>query len=121
MPKKMFISLPMRGHTVEEIRKRQDFIYEITNKVMEDEYELIDTICTDEPDNPDNQLWYLGGSIRLLGEADLVIFAAGWPRATGCVVERVICDLYGIPRMDERHVIDLLEVKECSLPEVFLQ
>lgn len=120
MSKKMFISLPMRGHTIEEIRKRQNFIYEIANKVMEDKYELIDTICTDEPDNPDNKLWYLGGSIRLLGEADIVIFAAGWARANGCVVERAICGLYNIPMMYELDLIDLLEVKVCSLPEDLL-
>ncbi|MBO5629414.1 MAG: DUF4406 domain-containing protein [Aeriscardovia sp.] len=90
---RIFVSLPMRGFDVDSIRKRQK---EIFDKAALPEWELIDT-CEEDPNaDPDNQLWYLGRSIQMLGKADAVIFSNDWRSARGCVAEHLIAEAYGI-------------------------
>ena len=95
--KKLFVSLPMRGLTDEEIIARQEKISE----PYKDEYELMDTVFRKDPSNPDNPVWYLGGSIQMLGDADLVIFASNWADGPGCRIERMVCALYAIKYREE--------------------
>lgn len=114
MSKKLFISLPMRGHSDEEISLRMHSIYELAIIALGENYELINTMWEDPLPNPNNQIWYLGKSIQALGEADLVIFAFGWAQAKGCITERVICDLYKIPKMDEDELVSLREVRDLT-------
>lgn len=45
-------------------------------------------------------LWYLGESIKLLGSADVVVFAPGWENARGCRIERRCAEEYGIPMLN---------------------
>lgn len=97
---KVFISLPMRGYTDKEI---QDKMHELYN-LLDGDFELIDTfICEDSP-NPNNRLWFLGQSIQKLGEANFAVFAADWFSAPGCIIERMICNFYEIPIVDEREL-----------------
>lgn len=110
---KIFISLPMRGHSVEEIKNRRNAIYESAITALCANYELIDNLWLDEEPPVKNRIWYLGKSIQAMGEADLVIFSYGWALATGCIAERVICDLYNIPRLDEA---DLATLKHIRYP-----
>jgi hypothetical protein len=106
--RKVFISLPMRGLTDDEIKERIQSLY----SHLSNGYELIDTFWTETPPNPNNHLWYLGKSIQALGEADLVVFAWDWSVAPGCQVEMAACEAYGIPYVGE---VDLL--KAASLRE----
>lgn len=98
---RVFVSLPMRGRTIDEIRSRQQKIFE---KFALGEWELMDTIHEDETPEEGNNLWYLGRSIQTLGKADIVIFATNWREAKGCHVEHAICELYGIPYVYEREL-----------------
>lgn len=93
---RLFISLPMRGRNVDDIRQDLKKLY----KPLKENYELIDTIWPETNEAENNQTWYLGKSIQALGTADLVMFAPGWENAYGCRVERMICGLYGIPFID---------------------
>ena len=43
------------------------------------------------------RIWYLGDSIQLLDNVDLVIFGDNWKEAKGCNVEMMVCKQYGIP------------------------
>ena len=95
--KKLFVSLPMRGLTDDEILEKQKKILE----PYKDEYELMDTVIREDPPNPNNPVWYLGGSVQMLGDADLVIFASNWADAPGCRIERMICALYAIKYREE--------------------
>ena len=105
MPK-LFVSLPMRGREIDDIRADMQAICQIVSAEMDDQFELIDTICTDEPadyilTNPDAcSTWYLGKSISALSEADLVVFDGDWRIARGCIIEHMICALYNIPYVD---------------------
>lgn len=97
---KVFVSLPMAGMTLDQIRDKQQQIF---SKYARPEWELIDTVITELPASIDDEdsvqarLWCLGRSIQMLGEADLVIFDEDWRKANGCRTEHLVCDVYKIP------------------------
>ena len=102
MSMKVFISLPMNGHEVDDIRNEMMSIYRMIDNQIEDDLELIDTVITDEPDDDilTPSVWYLGRSIREMSDADLVVFHPDWRAARGCIIEHMVCALYNIPYID---------------------
>lgn len=104
---KAFISLPMRDHTIEEIQERQDYIFSLLQTIRKEPYRLTFTLFSDEPEEDlATNVWYLGRSVQALSKSDFAIFANDWPSARGCVIERLICFMYGIPMIDERDLIE---------------
>ena len=73
--KKVFISQPMNGLTDEEI-------------------EFIDSFLQDYPGeiNKHIPVWYLGKSIQLLSQADMIYLGEGWDKARGCKIEYEIAN-----------------------------
>ena len=107
MMTRAFISLPMRDHTIEEIQERQDYIFSLLQTIRKEPYRLTFTLFSDEPEEAlSTNVWYLGRSIQALSKSDFAIFANDWTSARGCVVERIICFLYGIPVIDEQDLIN---------------
>lgn len=105
MTKKVFVSLPMRDRSIDEIREDMNDILDMIKpgyaEVGED-VELIDSVWMDGP-GPDifnESVWYLGRSIQALAEADLAIFHPGWREARGCIIEHMVCAMYNIPYYD---------------------
>ena len=105
MTKKVFVSLPMNGRSIDEIREDMNDILDMIKSgyaELGEDVELIDTVWMDGP-GPDilNECaWYLGRSIQALAEADLAIFHPGWREARGCIIEHMVCALYNIPYFD---------------------
>ena len=105
MTKKIFVSLPMRDRSVDEIREDMNDILDMIRpgyaEIGED-VELINTVWTDTPgpDILEESVWYLGRSIQALSEADIAIFHPGWREARGCIIEHMICAMYNIPYFD---------------------
>lgn len=98
----VFVSLPMRGYSVDDIRDRIAKLYKPFKKAG---YKLIETVWTEpEPDDIRNHTYYLGKSISALCMADAVVFAKDWAKAPGCRIERMICNNYNIPKFDEVEV-----------------
>ena len=99
---KLFISIPMRGYTPDEIHAEMDWMKDIFDEDIDGDFELIDTVFTDLP--PDgiirDDTWYLGKSIKAMSEADVVLFHPAWREARGCIIEHAICALYGIPYIE---------------------
>ena len=96
----VFISLPMHDRSDDFVKARMQFIFELAQKRFHGDLKLINTMLPDDiPDkdakNP--KLWYLGRSISLLCNADLVIFDCDYKEANGCQIEKAACILYGIP------------------------
>lgn len=94
---KVFISMPMRGESTEEIVKTRSQIFEQVKKDFpEDKLELLDQII--EEDCPfkgsDAGIWYLAKSIEIMAEAELVVFAPHWHLAPGCRAEKFIAESY---------------------------
>lgn len=95
---KIFISQPMNGKTTEEIENERNYIID---RLRENEsVEIIDSFFKDEPYEA-SPLWYLGESIKLMSEADVVFFCNGWQTARGCQIEHDCALEYGIDTMYE--------------------
>lgn len=103
---KLFVSLPMRGRELDDIRMDMQAICQIVSAEMNEQFELIDTVWLDEPsdyilaDPGACSSWYLGKSIQAIAEADLVVFDENWRFARGCIIEHMVCALYNIPYVD---------------------
>lgn len=102
--KKLFVSQPMRGKTdLEIINERLEAVKLIEEKYPEYYWQVIDSFL-DISENKD-PLWYLGKSIQLLGEADLVIFMGAWNLSRGCRIENECCVWYGIPHVTQTSLV----------------
>ena len=93
---KFFISQPMRGKTDGEIKAERRSIIEKINTLCGEhtEIEIIDSFFEGAPAKA-TPLWFLGKSIMLLGEADVVVFAKGWSKMNGCYIEHECAVRYG--------------------------
>lgn len=105
MTKKVFVSLPMRDRSVDEIREDMNDILDMIKPsyaALGEDVEMIDTVWLDTP-GPDilnESAWYLGQSIQALSKADTAIFHPGWREARGCIIEHMVCAMYNIPYFD---------------------
>ena len=107
MPK-IFISQPMNGKTTEEIENERDHIIDRLAIQFAKENKCIDIIYSFFKNIPHDAkpLWYLGESIKLMSEADVVFFCDGWQTARGCQIEHDCALAYGIDTMYEEDLID---------------
>ena len=85
----------MNGLSDDEIIR----VRKLVQKMLTENDELIDSFIPEAPASI-TPLWYLGESIKLLGSADVVIFAPGWENARGCRIERRCAEEYGIPMLN---------------------
>ena len=98
-----FVSQPMSGLTMDEIRKDRDRANLCILKIVEKEwksedrivYEILDNLAEDIPGY--NSLDYLADDIKYLAKADCVFFCKGWETHRGCLCEFEIATRFGIP------------------------
>ena len=115
--KKLFVSLPMRGLSEREIKKRMNYLKSLVEVELGEEVILIDTFIEDEPDSEeinDVGLYYLGKSIEEMAYADIVIFANGWMNARGCEVEYKAAVVYGVKILYEDSLFYRKLVELCD-------
>lgn len=93
--KKIFISQPMNGKTNDEILAVRNKAIESAEGVLGEKVEVIDSFFKDVPHEA-KPLWFLGESLKLLSEADVVFFAKGWEKARGCRIQNQCAIDYGI-------------------------
>lgn len=98
MSKKAFISVPMKGKTKEEI---ENTINIMKNKAIEEagnDVEFINTIVQDKPPyNTNNEaIWYLGKSIELLSQCEILVCLKDIDNYNGCFIEKEIAKRYGL-------------------------
>lgn len=111
MSKKIFVSIPMRGREQYEIKERMQRLFKLASAYLDEECELIDSlnpVYTEELQNNnvvDVAPLYLGASIKLLSQADLVIFDKDWMAAEGCRIEKQVCDTYRIKHIVEPELL----------------
>lgn len=112
---KLFISIPMKGRTMEEIRYQMLKDKLRLEQMFDVEFELIDSyINEDAPmDVANPALWFMGKSISMMADADVVYFSKGWEGATGCLIEQEIAKTYNIKRLYYSNVRH--EVRVCKI------
>lgn len=92
---KVFISQAMRGLDNDTIlAKREEILNKVKELYPDKEIELIDSFFKDAPTEA-KPLWYLGDSLKLMSEADLIVFADDWESARGCKIEHECAIQYG--------------------------
>ena len=104
-PINVYISQPMGGHTLEEILEVRNNVIDFIKKLMPNtELIFIDnvTINKDYIGNSMSHpgLWYFAESIKLMSEADIIIFANDWENSVGCRLERDIANEFNIKMLD---------------------
>ncbi len=98
---KVFISQPMRDKTNEQIKaERKRALDEIKALYPNEEIEEIKSFFEGAPHDA-TPLWYLGESIKLLGQADFVYFCKGWEKYRGCCIEHECCVRYSIKHVEK--------------------
>ena len=107
--KKLFVSVPMRGRTEEEIKASIQKMKKIAEIYEGEELELIDSYIEDNPQKSNNEaVWYLGESLKKLAQADVFIGICESYDWRGCQIERETAEKYGIRAyaIPVRYVID---------------
>ena len=98
--KKVFISQPMKWRSDSEIlATRQRALDKVQDRLGE-EVELIESFFQAAPTDA-KPLWFLGKSLQMMSQADLVFFAEGWQNMRGCRIEHQCAVDYGIETMYE--------------------
>lgn len=98
--KKLFISQPMRGKTDEEILATREKAIAKAKELVGEPVEALETFFQGAPAGA-KPLWYIGESIKYLGEADVAFFAKGWEDARGCRIEHECAKEYNVNRIEE--------------------
>ena len=107
--KKLFVSVPMKGRTEEEIKASIQKMKKIAEIYEGEELELIDSYIEDNPPKDSKEaVWYLGESLKKLAQADVFIGICESYDWNGCCIERETADKYGIKAyaIPVRYVID---------------
>lgn len=107
--KKLFVSVPMKGRTEEEIKASIQKMKKIAEIYEGEELELIDSHIEDNPPkNNDEAIWYLGESLKKLAQADIFIGIDEVYNWNGCCIERDTAQRYGIKTyaIPAQYVID---------------
>ena len=107
--KQLFVSVPMKGRTEEEIKASIQKMKKIAEIYEGEELELIDSYIEDNPPKDSKEaVWYLGESLKKLAQADVFIGIDEVYDWNGCYIERDTAQRYGIKTytIPVRHVID---------------
>lgn len=94
---KVFLSQPMLGRSNDEIQEERDRIFEKLQSEHDEEIMEVPSFFPHAYAKGMNPVYMLSNSIRLLSEADLVVFTKDWDDARGCRIEHMVCAEYGIP------------------------
>lgn len=98
--KKLFISVPMKGRTEENIKKSMDKMHKIAEIIFDQPLERIESYIPDNApgDCRNKRIWFLGESIKLMSEADCFIGVNNcYGEFSGCYVERMVAKEYNVP------------------------
>ena len=119
--KKLFVSVPMKGRTEEEIKASIQKMKKIAEIYEGEELELIDSYIEDNPPKNNNQaIWFLGKSLEKLSTADVFIGIEDTWSWDGCAIEDETARRYGIKsyRVNPQYVIDNYDALVRSLHHV---
>lgn len=94
--KKLFVSVPMRGRTEDEIKESIQKMKKIAEIYEGEELELIDTYIENPQDVENQPLWCLGESIKRMAQADVFMGIYESYDWNGCYIERETAGKYGI-------------------------
>lgn len=87
---KVYISLPITGHDIEEVEARCIFAKSVLKKKGHTPVSPLDV-----SDNPDaSYAEHMGRDISALLDCDAVVFLDGWRKSKGCALEHAAAKIY---------------------------
>lgn len=93
--KKIFVSVPMKGRTEDEIKASIQKMKKIAEIYEGEELELIDSYIDDNPPKENNEgVWYLAESLKKLAQADVFMGICESYDWIGCQIERETAERY---------------------------
>ncbi len=97
----VFISLPMRGLTKDQIRNDilQARVNYLTHYRGSSQVIFVDNFFDGGPFEHEpyrHSVWCLGKALEKIAGVDEVFFYGKWKQATGCLIEYGVCKQYGI-------------------------
>ncbi len=117
--KKLFVSVPMKGRTKEDIKASITKMHKIAEIFEGEELELIDSYVENDPPVDSKQaIWYLGKSIEKLATADIFIGIDRYYDWHGCQIETEVASFYDVKsyQVDATVIInDYFKVVEKAL------
>ncbi len=116
---KVFLSMPMNGLTIDEIRTKMQLVFALFKKnVGRDDLELIDSVVDcDSSEYKHGSVFCIGESLKRLANADIAVFLDGYDKARGCMIECNVCKKYGIPSYV--YILEYDLVARCEQGGVF--
>ena len=91
--KKIFISQPMRNKTQEQIVNARNEAVATIREKYNDDVTILESYKPEFKDLP--PIACLGESLKIMAEADAVVFIGDWTSARGCEIEHNVADKYG--------------------------
>ncbi len=91
MKKKVYISIPISGKDITEVKLHLDFV---KNRLVSKLYEQV-TPFDVSPDSNASYAEHMGRDIQALLECDAVYFCRGWQDSKGCQAEYEVAKIYG--------------------------
>ena len=87
---KVYISLPITGHNIEEVEARCIFAKAVLKRKGHTPVSPLDV-----SDNPDaSYAEHMGRDISALLDCDAVVFLDGWQESKGCTLEHAAAKIY---------------------------
>lgn len=97
---KVYISLPITGHPLEECRQRADKFKQKLTQLGHESITPFD-VCQEE-NKPYSH--YMGKDIESLLECDAIFLACNWYESKGCHLEKQAANIYGKIVLDEEYL-----------------
>lgn len=101
--KKIFISQSMRDKSQEQIVNARNEAVAVIREKYNDDVTILDSYKPEFKDLP--PIACLGESLKIMAEADIVVFIGDWASARGCKIEHEVADKYG------KTIIDMNMIK----------
>ena len=99
---RVFISVPMKDRTKEEIENTLAKIKEKVRKFYwKEEVEFVNTFVEEKPPYESGEhtaVWYLGKSLEILSTCDVVVTCGDidYEKYNGCFIEKEVAERYGL-------------------------
>ena len=121
--KKLYVSVPMKGRTEEEIKSSIQKMKKIAEICEGEELELINSYIEDNPPkDTEEAIWFLGESLKKLSQADVFIGIQEHYDWSGCRIEFLTAEEYRVKcyTISAPYVIDnyhaLIKGQACNVP-----
>lgn len=102
MKLRVFISQPMTGHTLEEVKSEREAVIAIMQQLDKGlrtfghTVEVVDSFDEEAFKEHRNPLKCLGDCIKIMSTCNVVVFVPGWEKSRGCRVEHQCAVEYNI-------------------------